>query len=106
MDARRGLAAQAPVGKRTDVPLALTTVPRAFQPVDFCKKSVLFASSTTPALYPAFRSAVTDYVIRCTGTAVTVAVSNSDTTDTTTKVSVDSQVARGGSFSAQVAVAA
>lgn len=61
--------------------------------------------STTPALYPAFSSAVSDYVTRCTATtAVQVSVSNSDPSDTTTTVSVDGQAPTVGGFTASVSL--
>ena len=55
--------------------------------------------STTPALYPDFNPAVSDYVVRCTaGTPVQVSVSNSDGGDATTMVSVAGQASQTGSF--------
>jgi hypothetical protein len=56
--------------------------------------------STTPSLYPAFSTSVSDYVIRCTGTPVTVNVNP----PTGTFVSVDGQHSRTHSFSTTVAV--
>ena len=61
--------------------------------------------STTPALYPAFDPAISDYVVRCTGsTPVQISVSNSDPSDTITMVSVDGQAPRVGTFSTQVSL--
>ncbi len=61
--------------------------------------------STTPALYPAFNPAVSDYVTRCTATTpVQVSVSNSDPSDTTTTVSVDGQAPTVGSLAASVSL--
>jgi Arylsulfotransferase (ASST)/Fibronectin type III domain len=59
--------------------------------------------STTPALYPAFDPAISDYVVRCSGTTpVQVVVSNSSASDTSTTVSVNGQSPRTGAFTAQV----
>jgi hypothetical protein len=61
--------------------------------------------STTPALYPAFDPAVSDYVVRCdAGAPVQVSVSNSDGADTTTTVSVDGQAPQTGAFVASVSL--
>ena len=61
--------------------------------------------STTPGLYPAFNPAISDYVVRCTpGTPVQVSVSNSDSSDTSTTVSVNGQAPRAGAFAAQVSL--
>src|SRR4051812_19658457 len=58
--------------------------------------------STSPALYPAFDAAVTDYVIRCTdGTPVDVTVSALGT-----QVDVDGQGPRSGNFTTSVSLAA
>src|SRR4051794_11015252 len=56
--------------------------------------------TNSPALYPAFDSAVRDYVIRLTSTTqvVQVTITNSDPTDTTTTVSVDGQAPTAGAF--------
>lgn len=55
--------------------------------------------STTPALFPAFSTSVTDYVSRCSSSAP-VQVSVAAPPDTT--VSVDGQPASSGTFTAQV----
>jgi hypothetical protein len=65
----------------------------------FCGKA--FAQvTTTPALYPSFDPGVGDYVIRCDGDPVQVHVDMPPRT----RVSVDAQPAREGSFDAQVNV--
>src|SRR5579885_1669845 len=56
--------------------------------------------TTSPSLYPAFSSNVTDYVIRCTGGPVTVNV----TVPIGTEVSVDGQPGHLTSFSTTVNV--
>jgi hypothetical protein len=56
--------------------------------------------TTTPALYPAFSTSVSDYVIRCTTPPVAVNVTAPDGTS----VSVDGQTAQHGTFSANVSV--
>jgi len=59
--------------------------------------------STTPGLYPAFAPSISDYVVRCTpGTPVQVSIANTDSSDTTTMVSVGGQAPRTGAFSTSV----
>jgi hypothetical protein len=61
--------------------------------------------STTPALFPAFDPAVSDYIVRCNATPLQVSVSNSDGGDTTTTVSIDGQAPQTGSFDTTVNLA-
>ena len=61
--------------------------------------------STSPALFPAFDPAISDYVVRCDpATPVQVSVSNSDGADTTTTVSVDGQTPQTGAFATTVSL--
>jgi Arylsulfotransferase (ASST) len=57
--------------------------------------------SATPALYPAFNTAVHDYIARCTGAPVQVSV----TGEADRRVGVDGDAPRSGSFTRDVALA-
>ena len=59
------------------------------------------AFSSTPALFPAFDPAVTDYVVRCDGVNP---VAVSATADSGTTISVDGQAPSSGTFAANVAL--
>src|SRR5207253_1846899 len=55
--------------------------------------------TTQPALYPTFDQNITDYVVRCTdGVPIQVSVNQ----PSNSRVSVDNQAARKGSFTTQV----
>lgn len=63
--------------------------------------------STTPALFPAFNTDVSDYVVRCSSvTPLQVAVTNTDGSDLTTTTSVDGRTPQTGSFVVTVALSA
>jgi hypothetical protein len=56
--------------------------------------------TTQPALFPAFNQGVSDYVTRCTGSPVQVSIGQ----PTNTRVSVDNQAYRKGSYTTNVPV--
>jgi hypothetical protein len=94
---RSGLTTAKVLLLNASVAFVLTTLSRA------SVNTVQF--STSPALTPAFNSAVSDHVVRLSGSSpVRVNVSNSDGSDTTPTVSVDGQAPKTGAFTAQVSL--